>query len=70
MARKKRNDSLIVYWVVVRDQSGAVVNASSFTDFKKATLEKMSLDEAPDPEGMECTVAIEHYVHPDSPYKH
>lgn len=60
----------IVHWVVVRDEAGKVVNAESYVDHKKARARKDALDEAPDPPGQSCTVKIETYIHPDSPYKH
>lgn len=60
----------IVHWVVVRDQSGKVVNAESFTDHKKALRCKNDLEEAQSEPGQITSVKIETYIHPDSPYQH
>jgi hypothetical protein len=70
MARKGKNYNVSLTWVVVRDQDRKIVNARSFTDHKEALYFKDEMDEAPNPEGKICTVEIEHYIPPDSPYKH
>lgn len=70
MARKAKINIVALAWVVVRDEDKKVVHARSFPDFKDALYYKQEMDEAPNPPGKICTVEIEHYIPPDSPYNH
>lgn len=58
---------MVLYWVVVRDESGVLVRRESFIDHKEGLYRKQALEEAPDPPNQRCTVTTEILIPPEVP---
>ena len=59
MGRKKK-PIMIVHWVTVRkDDTGELLNCYSFTDYEKARIKQIELEESRDSETIQTFVSVE-----------